>query len=73
VSPLHAEPHDQERRAITDRTRAIMPVSLYGQPAEMVAIADLSIGDLIKARNNGTVRNLKDRRHDLYSVVWKSK
>ena len=41
--------------------------------AEMVAIADLSIGDLIKARNNGTVRNLKDRRHDLYNVVWKGK
>ena len=41
--------------------------------AEMVAIADLSIGDLIKARNNGTVRNLKDRRHDLYSVTWKGK
>lgn len=38
--------------------------------AEMVAIADLSIGDLVKARNNGTVRNLKDRRHDLYSVTW---
>lgn len=41
--------------------------------AEMVAIADLSIGDLIKARNSGTVRNLKDRRHDLYSVSWKGK
>lgn len=39
--------------------------------AEQVAIADLSLGDLIKARNNGTVRNLKDRRHDLYSVTWK--
>jgi len=37
---------------------------------EMVAIADLSLGDLIKARNSGTVRNLKDRRHDLYSVSW---
>jgi len=33
--------------------------------AEMVAIADLSIGGLVKARNNGTVRNLNDRRHDL--------
>lgn len=39
--------------------------------AEMVAIADLSISDLVKARNNGTVRNLKDRRHDLYRVHWK--
>lgn len=41
--------------------------------AEMVAIADLSISDLVKARNNGTVRNLKDRRHDLYSVTWTGK
>lgn len=40
---------------------------------EMVAIADLSLGDLIKARNSGTVRNLKDRRHDLYSQKWKGK
>ena len=38
--------------------------------AEMVAIADVSISDLVKARNNGTVRNLKDRRHDLYHVSW---
>ena len=41
--------------------------------AEMVAIADLSISDLVKARNSGTVRNLKDRRHDLYSVSWTGK
>ena len=41
--------------------------------AEMVAIADLSISDLVKARNNGTVRNLKDRRHDLYRVTWLGK
>lgn len=38
---------------------------------EMVAIADLSLSDLIKARNCGTVKNLKDRRHDLYSMNWK--
>lgn len=41
--------------------------------AEMTAIADLSISDLVKARNNGTVRNLKDRRHDLYRVTWLGK
>jgi predicted amidohydrolase/GNAT superfamily N-acetyltransferase len=38
---------------------------------EMVAIADLSLRALREARHNGTVRNLKDRRHDLYSVAWR--
>jgi predicted amidohydrolase/GNAT superfamily N-acetyltransferase len=41
--------------------------------SEEVAIADVSISDLVKARNNGTVRNLKDRRHDLYRVTWLGK
>lgn len=40
---------------------------------EAVAIADLSMADLIQARNNGTVTNLKDRRLDLYKVEWKIK
>jgi predicted amidohydrolase/ribosomal protein S18 acetylase RimI-like enzyme len=39
---------------------------------EMVAFADLSLRALRSARHNGTVRNLRDRRHDLYSVVWRS-
>ncbi|MDH3420255.1 MAG: GNAT family N-acetyltransferase [Gammaproteobacteria bacterium] len=39
---------------------------------EMVAFADLSLRDLRSARHSGTVRNLRDRRHDLYSVVWRS-
>jgi perosamine synthetase len=33
---------NQVEAAITPRTRAIMPVSLYGQPADMEAIADLA-------------------------------
>ena len=37
---------------------------------ETIAIADLSLNALRANRQNGTVRNLKDRRHDLYSVVW---
>jgi predicted amidohydrolase len=37
---------------------------------ETVAIADLRLDSLIQARNNGAVQNLKDRRHDLYSVKW---
>jgi predicted amidohydrolase/ribosomal protein S18 acetylase RimI-like enzyme len=37
---------------------------------EMVAIADVSLNALRASRQNGTVRNLKDRRHDLYRVTW---
>ncbi len=40
---------------------------------EMIAIADLNLATLDRARTSGTVRNLKDRRLDLYSVNWKSK
>jgi predicted amidohydrolase/GNAT superfamily N-acetyltransferase len=39
---------------------------------EMVAFADLSLNALRTARQSGTVRNLKDRRHDLYSVQWRA-
>ncbi len=37
---------------------------------EMVTIADLRVDTLLEARAHGAVRNLKDRRHDLYSVKW---
>lgn len=40
---------------------------------EMVSFADLRLEALHMARNSGTVQNLKDRRHDLYSVKWKEK
>jgi hypothetical protein len=40
---------------------------------EMMAIADVSLNSLRASRQNGTVRNLQDRRHDLYSVVWHGK
>ena len=40
---------------------------------EMVALADLRVDTLLEARSYGAVRNLKDRRHDLYSVVWNKK
>ncbi len=36
----------------------------------MIAFADLSLDALVQARKSGTVQNLKDRRHDLYSVRW---
>jgi predicted amidohydrolase len=39
---------------------------------EMVAFADLRTESLRQARSNGTVRNLKDRRHDLYRVEWRA-
>lgn len=39
---------------------------------ETVAVADLSLKDLLTARQAGSVQNLKDRRFDLYSVRWPS-
>ncbi len=39
--------------------------------AEMVAIADLRLSDLERARQDGTVQNLRDRRFDLYRVEWR--
>ncbi len=40
---------------------------------ETVAFADLRPETLQIARNNGTVQNLRDRRHDLYTVNWRGK
>lgn len=41
--------------------------------AEAVILADLDLGALIRARHNGTVRNLRDRRSDLYRLDWAAK
>src|SRR3546814_1124489 len=35
---------------------------------ETIAIADLSLADLLTSRQSGAVQNLKDRRFDLYRV-----
>ena len=40
---------------------------------EMVSFADLSLHELQSARSQGSALNLKDRRHDLYSVKWNTK
>ena len=40
---------------------------------ETVAIADLRPDTLVMARNSGTVKNLRDRRHDLYNINWRGK
>ncbi|MDH5181074.1 MAG: bifunctional GNAT family N-acetyltransferase/carbon-nitrogen hydrolase family protein [Gammaproteobacteria bacterium] len=40
---------------------------------ETVAIADLRPDTLTTARNSGTVKNLRDRRHDLYQLQWRGK
>lgn len=37
---------------------------------ETIAFADLSLSDLRAARGTGTVRNLQNRRFDLYRVAW---
>jgi len=41
-----------------------------GANTETIAFADLRLADLRLARASGTVRNLKDRRFDLYRVAW---
>ena len=38
---------------------------------EQVAFADLRLDTLATARSEGTVQNLKDRRHDLYQLRWR--
>lgn len=38
---------------------------------ETIAIADLSLADLLTSRQSGAVQNFKDRRFDLYRVEWK--
>lgn len=37
---------------------------------ETIAFADLNIKTLLAARNSGSVINLKDRRRDLYTLLW---
>lgn len=37
---------------------------------ETVAMADIDLTDLAWARANGTVKNLRDRRFDLYQTQW---
>ncbi|WEK57195.1 MAG: GNAT family N-acetyltransferase [Candidatus Brevundimonas phytovorans] len=37
---------------------------------EIVTVADLDLSDLAWAKAQGTVRNLRDRRFDLYKTVW---
>ncbi len=38
---------------------------------ETIAIADLSLDDLLTSRQSGAVQNLRDRRFDLYRVTWR--
>jgi len=42
-----------------------------GANTETLAFADLNMSDLRAARQAGTVRNLYDRRFDLYRVMWR--
>lgn len=37
---------------------------------ETIAVADLDLSDLAWARRQGSVRNLRDRRFDLYRTLW---
>ncbi len=38
---------------------------------EMTLIVDLDLDNLKELRNHGSVRNLRDRRRDLYEVIWR--
>jgi len=40
---------------------------------ETIALADLSLDDLLTSRQSGAVQNLKDRRFDLFKVTWREK
>lgn len=40
---------------------------------EMIALADLSLSDLLTSRQAGAVQNLKNRRFDLYNVRWRGR
>jgi predicted amidohydrolase len=40
---------------------------------ETIAIADLSIDELLTSRQSGAVQNLRDRRFDLYRVDWQER
>ncbi len=40
---------------------------------EMILVADVDMDLLWKLHNQGAVRNLKDRRTDIYDIVYKGK
>lgn len=40
---------------------------------ETIALADLSLSDLLLSRQQGAVQNLRNRRFDLYNVRWRGK
>ncbi len=55
-----------------------LPFSLPFQMAstantEMILVADVDMDLLWKLHNQGAVRNLKDRRTDIYDIVYKGK
>lgn len=52
ISTFNIDPNRIEE-AITDRTRAIIPVHLYGQPAELDAIMDIAIRKGLRVVEDG--------------------
>jgi len=44
--------------------------AVAAENVETIVVADVRLDDLTAARHSGTVRNLRDRRFDLYRVVW---
>lgn len=45
-------------------------VSETGENLEMVAIGEVDLEVLRRGRENGTVRHLRDRRHDVYNITY---
>ena len=46
------------------------PMETQDSLALLLLQADLDLSDLAWAKSQGTVRNLRDRRFDLYKTVW---
>ena len=56
--------------ALVDAKHVMARLDDSKEAREQVAFADLRLNDLTVARNDGTVQNLNDRRHDLYALTW---
>jgi predicted amidohydrolase len=62
-----------ESAILTPSDRMFPPDGVAGAATpnvEMIVMADVRLADLDLARRQGAVRNLADRRPDLYRIDW---